>query len=76
MKKLKEFGAIERLTRSEMRNVKGGVRQPGGPGECASACGDGLKACPENSPYCLTTNCRDNQGVTHEIKGCSPTLPQ
>jgi len=44
----------------------------GGPGSCSDACGPAVQ-CPENSPYCPTSQCTDNAGVTHYVSACSPT---
>jgi len=78
MKKLNNFGAIERLTRAEMRNVTGGLVQPGGPGDCVDACGGSTgKSCANtNQPYCLITSCTNKDGKKVDVYGCSPTVPQ
>ena len=64
---------FEKLSRAEMKNVKGG-KVGGGPGDCVDGCSD-TNRCPDTSPYCLSTSCINKDGVKVNITGCSPTLP-
>ncbi|MBD1387112.1 hypothetical protein IDJ75_17630 [Mucilaginibacter rigui] len=70
MKKLNDFGAIERLTRAEMRNVKGGLVQPGGPGgPVDGGGGDGGR--------CSTASCtlNDNEYIYSGTCGSFSSIP-
>lgn len=85
MKKLKlkalELGAKEVLTRKQLKNVLGGAGSGSGSGSgggnyptCPpTSCDTFLNKCHDSAPYCLSTSCTDNSGVTHYYKSCSPT---
>ena len=64
-------GVKELLTSEQLKSVKSGDGS-GEPGSCSDVWGPAVQ-CPENSPYCLTSQCTDNAGVTHYVSACSPT---
>jgi len=59
---------FKKLSRTEMKNVRGGDI---GPGDCPASCTP--SSCYGNAPYCRATTCVDKNGVSHNIDACSPT---
>jgi hypothetical protein len=58
---------FQKLSRAEMKKVKGGVEQP--PGKCESTCGGALGQCG-STQECKTTDCRDKDGNVVSISVC------
>lgn len=56
---------FRKLSRAEMKNVKGGVSQPG---SCQNTCAND-DDCPADKSTCVSTSCTDSTGQ-HTIYVC------